>query len=248
MNRRSRATDRCASLIRRAAASVSRRAMLVLARATRALRGILETGARGSRSRAGAMRCANAEAGAGGFSKPIIPRATTARRLDERDRRRDDVVMSENRAREGAASASSGSPSSGGAGGVSANDDASTRERETDVERLSRELLCEEIELEERGGDAASSSPAHLEAEAWRLRRMADDLERDAERMNDKVKRSMRQRARELFRIAHERRDESEEMFARARLLRESSRRQSRDHDDDDDGDGDPRKFRFRPA
>ena len=182
--------------------------------------------------------------------------ATTGRRLDldAGDRRRDDVVVSENRARDGSVGASNASPTSGGGDGVSANvsvnDDASTRERETDVERLSRELLCEEIELEERGGDAALASPAHLEAEALRLRRMADDLERDAERLSDKVQRRMRQRARELFRIAHERRDESEEMFARARLLRESSRRQSRERDDDDDDDGDidPRKFRFRPA
>ncbi|OUS45626.1 hypothetical protein BE221DRAFT_81891 [Ostreococcus tauri] len=85
------------------------------------------------------------------------------------------------------------------------------------------ELLAEEMDLERCDGDA-NANPAHLEVEAARLRRVAEDLESDAEALDARSFRRMRQRARELVRRAHERRDQADELIARARLLRETPR------------------------
>ncbi|CEG00468.1 unnamed product [Ostreococcus tauri] len=87
----------------------------------------------------------------------------------------------------------------------------------------SMELLAEEMDLERCDGDA-NANPAHLEVEAARLRRVAEDLESDAEALDARSFRRMRQRARELVRRAHERRDQADELIARARLLRETPR------------------------
>jgi len=124
-------------------------------------------------------------------------------------------------------------------------DDASVAERDARMQRLFREMMVEEMEMEERGDDV-NASPAHLESRALQLRRMAEELEHDADAMFAKAHRRLRQRAREMSRRAHAKRDQAAEFFARARLLRESARRRTSRHpSDDDDDDDDPRRFRF---
>ena len=124
-------------------------------------------------------------------------------------------------------------------------DDESVAERDARMQRLFRELMVEEMEMEERGDDV-NASPAHLEGRALQLRRMAEELEHDADAMFAKAHRRLRQRAREMSRRAHAKRDQADEFFARARLLRESARRRTSRHpSDDDDDDDDPRRFRF---
>jgi hypothetical protein len=112
------------------------------------------------------------------------------------------------------------------------------------MQRLFREMMVEEMEMEERGDDV-NASPAHLESRALQLRRMAEELEHDADAMFAKAHRRLRQRAREMSRRAHAKRDQADEFFARARLLRESARRRTSRHPSDDDDDDDPRRFRF---
>ena len=125
-------------------------------------------------------------------------------------------------------------------------DDESVAERDARMQRLFREMMVEEMEMEERGDDV-NASPAHLESRALQLRRMAEELEHDADAMFAKAHRRLRQRAREMSRRAHAKRDQADEFFARARLLRESARRRTsrRPSDDDDGDDDDPRRFRF---
>ena len=124
-------------------------------------------------------------------------------------------------------------------------DDESVAERDARMQRLFREMMVEEMEMEERGDDV-NASPAHLESRALQLRRMAEELEHDADAMFAKAHRRLRQRAREMSRRAHAKRDQADEFFARARLLRESARRRTSRHpSDDDDDDDDPRRFRF---
>ena len=124
-------------------------------------------------------------------------------------------------------------------------DDVSVAERDARMQRLFREMMVEEMEMEERGDDV-NASPAHLESRALQLRRMAEELEHDADAMFAKAHRRLRQRAREMSRRAHAKRDQADEFFARARLLRESARRRTSRHpSDDDDDDDDPRRFRF---
>ena len=124
-------------------------------------------------------------------------------------------------------------------------DDESVAERDARMQRLFREMMVEEMEMEERGDDV-NASPAHLESRALQLRRMAEELEHDADAMFAKAHRRLRQRAREMSRRAHAKRDQADEFFARAQLLRESARRRTSRHpSDDDDDDDDPRRFRF---
>ena len=101
--------------------------------------------------------------------------------------------------------------------------DGRANEGSVDAREGSMELLAEEMDLERCDGDA-NANPAHLEVEAARLRRVAEDLESDAEALDARSFRRMRQRARELVRRAHERRDQADELIARARLLRETPR------------------------
>ena len=106
-------------------------------------------------------------------------------------------------------------------------DETDARTRERDAEALARELLLEEIELEERGGDDwdLGRAPAHLEARVGRLRRESRALERDAESIFRRTQSRARARALEMLERARRRREEAREYEARAQLLRETRRR-----------------------
>ena len=106
-------------------------------------------------------------------------------------------------------------------------DEMDARTRERDAEELASELLLEEIELEERGGDDwdLGRAPAHLEARAGRLRRETRALERDAESIFRRTQSRARARALEMLERARQRREEAREYEARAQLLRETRRR-----------------------
>ena len=106
-------------------------------------------------------------------------------------------------------------------------DEMDARTRERDTEELASELLLEEIELEERGGDDwdLGRGPAHLEARAGRLRRESRALERDAESIFRRTQSRARVRALEMLERARQRREEAREYEARAQLLRETRRR-----------------------
>lgn len=106
-------------------------------------------------------------------------------------------------------------------------DETDARTRERDTEELASELLLEEIELEERGGDDwdLGRAPAHLEARAGRLRRESRALERDAESIFRRTQSRARVRALEMLERARQRREEAREYEARAQLLRETRRR-----------------------
>lgn len=106
-------------------------------------------------------------------------------------------------------------------------DETDARTRERDTEELASELLLEEIELEERGGDDwdLGRAPAHLEARAGRLRRESRALERDAESIFRRTQSRARARALEMLERARQRREEAREYEARAQLLRETHRR-----------------------
>jgi len=106
-------------------------------------------------------------------------------------------------------------------------DETDARTRERDEDALARELLLEEIELEERGGDDwdLGRAPAHLEARVGRLRRESRALERDAESIFRRTQSRARARASEMLERARRRREEAREYEARAQLLRETRRR-----------------------
>ena len=106
-------------------------------------------------------------------------------------------------------------------------DETDARTRERDEDALARELLLEEIELEERGGDDwdLGRAPAHLEARVGRLRRESRALERDAESIFRRTQSRARARALEMLERARRRREEAREYEARAQLLRETRRR-----------------------
>lgn len=110
---------------------------------------------------------------------------------------------------------------------MDAEDEMDARTRERDTEELASELLLEEIELEERGGDDwdLGRAPAHLEARVGRLRRESRALERDAESIFRRTQRRARVRALEMLERARQRREEAREYEARAQLLRETRRR-----------------------
>ena len=120
---------------------------------------------------------------------------------------------------------------------------------------MAREMLVEEIEMEERADLDQNASPTRLEARAASLRRAADELDHQAEAVHSKAHRRMRPRANEMARRASEGRDRAREFAARARLLREVARRRRAPGDDDDDdgdvrggGEDDPRRVRARPV
>ena len=106
-------------------------------------------------------------------------------------------------------------------------DETDARTRGRDEDALARELLLEEIELEERGGDDCDlgRAPAHLEARVGRLRRESRALERDAESIFRRTQSRARARALEMLERARRRREEAREYEARAQLLRETRRR-----------------------
>ena len=106
-------------------------------------------------------------------------------------------------------------------------DETDARTRGRDEDALARELLLEEIELEERGGDDwdLGRAPAHLEARVGRLRRESRALERDAESIFRRTQSRARARASEMLERARRRREEAREYEARAQLLRETRRR-----------------------
>jgi len=145
-----------------------------------------------------------------------------------------------------AASASASGES--GRGGVDDDDDDASAETNAEtVERLAREMLVEEIEMEERADVDQNASPTRLEARAASLRRAAEELDHQAEVMYSKAHRRMRQRANEMARRASEGRERAREFAARARLLREVARRRRAPGGEEGDDD-DPRRVRAPPS
>ena len=145
-----------------------------------------------------------------------------------------------------AASASASGES--GRGGVDDDDDDASAETNAEtVERLAREMLVEEIEMEERADVDQNASPTRLEARAASLRRAAEELDHQAEVMYSKAHRRMRQRANEMARRASEGRERAREFAARARLLREVARRRRAPGGEEGD-DNDPRRVRAPPS
>ena len=135
-----------------------------------------------------------------------------------------------------------------GRGGVDdGDDDASAETNAEAVERLAREMLVEEIEMEERADVDQNASPTRLDARAASLRRAADELDHQAEAMYSKAHRRMRQRANEMARRASEGRERAREFAAHARLLREVARRRRAPGGDEGDDD-DPACVRAPPS
>lgn len=97
------------------------------------------------------------------------------------------------------------------------DDDVNAETNAETMERMAREMLVEEIEMEERADLDQNASPTRLEARAAALRRAADELDHQAEAMHSKAHRRMRHRANEMARRASEGRDRARDCCERWR-------------------------------
>ena len=99
------------------------------------------------------------------------------------------------------------------------DDDVNAETNAETMERMAREMLVEEIEMEERAD--LDQTRRRRDSRARGAAGAADELDHQAEAMHSKAHRRMRHRANEMARRASEGRDRAREFAARARLLRE---------------------------